>query len=241
MALVFRRESDAAKPDVCHDCGAGISRRGLPRHRQSFRCYARSGLLRRDGWTLATRVGGSDGHFLRAWPGEHQRRWPSFDYRNDDGSIHFLGHTRTYLRSPRPDLHIDIVIRAIHAYHGQQRSRFKEAIAHVLEAPASQVRELAVAGADGPKQVVVWTGFSMAAFNADQVADIWTETTGRPLTAGHRKDFLARDEVAELVEFIFLNGTDWVREKASVSMEEDRKGLKVLKLSEWLSSCLRPD
>jgi len=215
-----------------------INSRGLPRHRKSFRCFARSGLLRRDGWTLATKVGGSDGHFLRAWPTEHQRRWPTFDERADDGSIRFLGHTATYLRSPRPDLHIDIVVRAIHAYRGQQRTRFKEAITHVLAAQASEVRTLAVAG-DRPPQVVAWTGFSMGAFTADQVADIWTEATGRPLTAAQRKEFLARDEVVVLVALVYRKGTDWLAERARVSTAWGRNGL-VLKLSEWLSNCQRP-
>lgn len=223
----------------CPDCGAQISRRGLLRHRRSFRCYARSGKLRKDGWTIATRVGGYHGEFLRAWPVEHQRRWPTFDYRSEDGSIHFLGHTGTYLQSPRPDLAIDIVTRAIHAHREQQRSRFKEAIAHVLGARASQVRKLAAAASGVPKAGGRWVGFNMTAFTADHLADIWTETTARRLPADYRKQFLARPEVEELVRFVILKGTDWVRARAKEATTEDEKGLKSLKLSEWLSSCER--
>lgn len=71
-------------PSECSRCGAWISPKTTSQHLRGFRCYARSGALRRDGWRRATSIGGYAGPFLRAWPAAYQLRAETFDDRDPD-------------------------------------------------------------------------------------------------------------------------------------------------------------
>lgn len=81
---------------------------------------------------------------------------PSFDYDGAEGVPYFLGHTATYLRSPRADVPIDVVVRAVHGYRASARTRFKEAVHYVLKAPRQDVRRLAAQASAVPSTGGRW-------------------------------------------------------------------------------------
>lgn len=126
---------------TCDLCGADIYVPSRVRHKASFRCYARRGGLIRDGWVRPAWCGGISSALYAAWPESHKRRWPDFVGRSD--GLHFTGHRRTYLRSPRPDVHIEVLFRALAAYRTRQGSCYADTLLALMTAPADDVRRLA--------------------------------------------------------------------------------------------------
>lgn len=127
---------------ICRLCGADIYDPARARHEASFRCYARRGGLVQDGWVRPARCGGISSALYTAWPETHKRRWPDFEKRSD--GLHFTGHRRVYLRSPRADVHIEVLFRAVGAYRTRHPSSYVNALLGLMTSPAEEVRRLAL-------------------------------------------------------------------------------------------------
>ncbi len=139
---------------ICKLCGADIYIPSRIRHEASFRCYARRGGLIRDGWVRPARCGGVSSAVYSVWPAAHSRRWPDFVGRSD--GLHFTGHRRMYLRSPRPEIHIEVLLKAMAAYRARHRVGYVDVLRDLMSLPVGELRRLALTWSPPVRNPPAW-------------------------------------------------------------------------------------
>lgn len=122
----------------CPNCGLRIrnTKQSISNHHNSVRCEVRRGDFQAE-WH---RVAGSS-YLADVWPPAHKKRGPNIRIRRGQPDVG--GHTRTYFRTPRDDVRLEVVIDALKAYRRQQACTYREALRALLQLPSSEVEELA--------------------------------------------------------------------------------------------------